>query len=108
MPADRRRLPRPKKKSSSQPKKKSSDITRKKGKRRKNGGGPVGDGVLFPSTRAPSKMNRKTAKKISQKDYFAMVEKKAYEFYVERGYTDGNDANDWYEAEKFVKASLGK
>ena len=47
-------------------------------------------------------------KKISQQEYFAMVEKKAYEFYVNRGYSQGNDTDDWYEAEKLVKISLGK
>jgi hypothetical protein len=35
-----------------------------------------------------------------------MIAKKAYELYAKRGYRHGSDRNDWFEAEKFVKASL--
>jgi hypothetical protein len=69
MPKDRRRLPRPKKKSVSQARRKKSDKSKKKGKDSKNIGVPTGDGVLFPSTRTPSKISNKVAKKIKKAKY---------------------------------------
>lgn len=39
-------------------------------------------------------------------DLQAMIAKKAYEIYVKRGYSHGNDQRDWYEAEKAVRSSL--
>ena len=35
-----------------------------------------------------------------------MIEKKAYQFYVERGYTHGNDFGDWVKAEKMVISNI--
>ena len=69
MPTDRRRLPRPKKKNISQPKRRDSEKPRKKRKKLKNGERPAGDGVLFPTTRTPSKMDKKLAKKIKKAKY---------------------------------------
>ena len=64
MPSDRKRLPRPKHRSISQSKRKKADRLKKKEKQPKGIGAPKGDGVLFPSTRTPAKMNKKIAKKI--------------------------------------------
>ncbi|HBO97197.1 MAG TPA: hypothetical protein DE315_01900 [Candidatus Omnitrophica bacterium] len=36
------------------------------------------------------------------------VEKKAYELYEQRGYTNGNDLQDWLEAEQIVVCELVK
>ncbi len=66
MPSDRKRLPRPKQRSLSQPKRKKAGRLKKKEKQPKEVGAPKGDGVLFPSTRTPAKMNKKIAKKIKK------------------------------------------
>lgn len=34
------------------------------------------------------------------------VEKKAYELYAQRGYTNGNDLQDWLEAQQIVTDQL--
>ena len=39
-------------------------------------------------------------------DFHRKVEAKAYELYVNRGFTAGDPAADWFEAEKLVKAEL--
>ena len=36
-------------------------------------------------------------------DIVEQIQNKAYELYVKRGYTDGNDLKDWFEAERIVK-----
>ncbi|MFH1664587.1 MAG: DUF2934 domain-containing protein [Candidatus Omnitrophota bacterium] len=36
----------------------------------------------------------------------AMIAQKAYELYAQRGYQDGNDLNNWVEAERIVKGSV--
>ncbi len=69
MPKDRRRLPRPKKKTVSQTRRKKTDKSKKKGRQSKKISVPSGDGVLFPSSRTPSKMNSKVAKKIKKAKY---------------------------------------
>lgn len=67
MPRDYRRLPRPKQKKKSQSKsEKSKKITKKA---TSTSGAPRGDGILFPGTRIPSKMNKKTAKKLKKAKY---------------------------------------
>jgi hypothetical protein len=51
---------------------------------------------------------KKTSTKISPAEFFALIEKTAYELYEKRGYSHGADQGDWYEAEKIVKARLSK
>ncbi len=36
------------------------------------------------------------------------IEKKAYELFEQRGYSHGNDVNDWLEAERIVNQGLSK
>lgn len=36
------------------------------------------------------------------------IEKKAYELFEQRGYSHGNDVNDWLEAERIVNQELSK
>ena len=36
-----------------------------------------------------------------------IIKKRAYDLYCKRGYSHGNDRNDWYEAERQVKKELG-
>ena len=37
---------------------------------------------------------------------YRMISERAFEFYVARGYADGNDMDDWLEAEKQVESML--
>lgn len=67
MPRDYRRLPRPKQRKKSPSKsEKSGKITKKP---TSTGKAPRVDGILFPGTRTPSKMNKKTAKKLKKAKY---------------------------------------
>jgi len=45
-------------------------------------------------------------KSVDANSFARRVEKKAYEFYVIRGYRYGHDWNDWFEAEKIVEAEI--
>ena len=47
---------------------------------------------------------RATSKRVSQEQLWNEVSKLAYQFYVDRGYTNGNDQDDWLRAERIVKA----
>lgn len=51
---------------------------------------------------ALKKVAAKKPPKDSKTDRFALIRAKAYEFYERRGRTDGNDWEDWFEAEKAV------
>lgn len=37
-------------------------------------------------------------------DFWEEVEKMAFDLYIERGMTDGHDRDDWFRAEKIVRA----
>lgn len=67
MPRDYRRLPRPKQKKRSRSKSEKSDKIKKKAT--STSGAPRVDGILFPSTRTPSKINKKIAKKLKKAKY---------------------------------------
>lgn len=41
---------------------------------------------------------------LSSKEYLDKVAKKAYELYQKRGQKPGHDKEDWYEAERLVRA----
>ena len=56
------------------------------------------------ATKSSATKAKKTKKKISMEEYYTLIAKKAYEFYVDRGYSHGDDQYDWYEAEKAVSA----
>jgi hypothetical protein len=62
--------------------------------------------VIKRTTTSTSSASKKTTGKSSSGDLRAMIAKKAYELYVKRGYSHGNDKNDWYEAEKYVRSSM--
>ncbi|MEA3489754.1 MAG: DUF2934 domain-containing protein [Candidatus Omnitrophota bacterium] len=51
---------------------------------------------------------KKASGKISSEELFSLIEKKAYDLYVERGYTHGDHQVDWYKAEKLVLSGLKK
>lgn len=37
---------------------------------------------------------------------YEMIRKRAYDIYVRRGYSHGNDQHDWFEAERQVKREI--
>ena len=45
---------------------------------------------------------------INDQELFRLVQEKAYSFYIERGYSNGDDQADWYRAEREVLKSLKK
>ena len=51
-----------------------------------------------------SKPQSKTKTKTNPQQFYQRVEEKAYELYERRGYTNGNDLADWFEAERIVKS----
>ena len=53
-----------------------------------------------------SSSRKKTSKKMTTEELSGLIEQKAYELYVNRGYTHGDDQGDWYEAEKAVLSNL--
>lgn len=53
----------------------------------------------------PEKQNGKLSRKDSPEIQEA-IRFKAYELYVERGYTNGNDVEDWLTAERLVLKSF--
>ncbi|MBF0569242.1 MAG: DUF2934 domain-containing protein [Candidatus Omnitrophica bacterium] len=40
-------------------------------------------------------------------DFIDRVQCRAYELFEKRGYYNGNDMGDWFEAERIVRAELG-
>lgn len=57
------------------------------------------DTIFLGSATASSK-----APGLSSKEYCERVTKKAYELYQKRGRKPGHDKEDWYEAERLVRA----
>ena len=51
---------------------------------------------------------KRTIKKTAQEGQLALIEKKAYELFQERGFGHGDDQSDWYEAEKIVSKKSKK
>lgn len=49
----------------------------------------------------------KLERKISVDEFIARVRMKAYELYEKRGYSHGDDLEDWLKAEQIVKKELG-
>jgi hypothetical protein len=49
----------------------------------------------------------KAERKITADEFIARVRMKAYEIYEKRGYSHGQDLDDWLEAERIVKEELG-
>lgn len=49
----------------------------------------------------------KGKKKMSDGELYGLIQKQAYELYLQRGRTHGNDRNDWFKAEKLVRQKYG-
>ncbi len=58
------------------------------------------------STKSPTE-KRSSSLNISNPKVYEMIRKRAYDIYVRRGYSHGNDQHDWFEAERQVKREVG-
>ncbi len=47
-----------------------------------------------------------SAATVKEDDFFRRVQEKAYDLYLKRNCCPGNDLDDWYEAERIVRAEL--
>ena len=45
--------------------------------------------------------------RVSREEFMQLVQQKAYELYEKRGCKQGNDLEDWLNAERLVKEDLG-
>lgn len=57
-----------------------------------------------PAAKKPA-AGKSAAARISPQEIRAMIQRKAYEIYVQRGRRHGRDRADWFEAERIVKSS---
>jgi len=46
------------------------------------------------------------AKRVSSEEFMQLVQQKAYELYEKRGCKQGNDLEDWLNAERLVKEDI--
>ncbi len=56
------------------------------------------------TTSAAKKSSSVSLKKLSNEELNGLIAKKAYEFYLERGGSHGDDHSDWFRAEQYVRA----
>ncbi len=61
-----------------------------------------------PSIKESASIRRASSVDINSPEIRQYVEKKAYELYEQRGYTNGNDLQDWLAAEQIVVKELAK
>ena len=66
---------------------------------------PVKKGVFMPLVKR--KKNVSKAKPLNTNEFFAKVQKRAYELYEKRGHNHGCDWQDWFHAERQIKKELG-
>ena len=45
--------------------------------------------------------------RVSREEFMQLVQQKAYEIYEKRGCKQGNDLEDWINAERLVKEDIG-
>ena len=45
--------------------------------------------------------------RVSREEFMQLIQKKSYELYEKRGCQQGNDLEDWLNAERLVKEDLG-
>lgn len=57
--------------------------------------------------RNPQEKSQGNVLNISNEKMFEAIRKRAYELYCKRGYSHGNDMNDWLQAEKEIKRQMG-
>ena len=57
----------------------------------------------------PVAVKKPAAKKaVSRDEISRRIQDKAFELYLRRGCTHGDDQNDWYEAERIVSAEMSR
>ncbi|OGX27802.1 MAG: hypothetical protein A2705_05105 [Omnitrophica WOR_2 bacterium RIFCSPHIGHO2_01_FULL_52_10] len=61
-----------------------------------------------PSIKDNTSLRKASNVDINSPEIRQRVEKKAYELYEQRGYTTGNDLQDWLDAEQIVVRELVK
>lgn len=59
-----------------------------------------------PAIKANTPIRKAGSMDINSPEIRQRVERKAYELYEQRGYTNGNDLQDWLEAEQIVVREL--
>ncbi len=61
------------------------------------------------TTKVEKKTTKKsTIKKVNTEELFSLIEEKAYDYFVERGFCNGDDLADWYRAEQEVMNTIKK
>lgn len=63
----------------------------------------IKEGEMVMKKTEAKKSNKRT---LSRKELFDLIEKEAYNFFINRGYTHGDDLADWFRAERIVKEKL--
>ena len=58
-----------------------------------------------PKKKTSSKKST-TKKNVQNEDFYSMIEKRAYELFLERGCSHGLHDQDWYQAEKEVMKEM--
>lgn len=61
-----------------------------------------------PSFKESTSTRKASSVSINSSEIYQRVEKKAYELYEQRGYTNGNDLQDWLDAEQIVARELAR
>lgn len=66
-----------------------------------------------PKDEKSSKQKKKTTStkktqenKVTQNEFYSLVQKRAYELFIQRGCTHGMHEQDWYQAENEVKQNI--
>lgn len=54
----------------------------------------------------PKAVTESVTSAVDANDFKQRIENKAYELYVNRGFKNGHDWNDWFEAQKAVEAQI--
>ncbi len=63
------------------------------------------------SKKTPAKRSSKRSislKNMSDEQLYGLISEKAYELYLKRGSSHGNDHSDWYRAESFILSKYKK
>ncbi|MEI8176486.1 MAG: DUF2934 domain-containing protein [Candidatus Omnitrophota bacterium] len=60
--------------------------------------------MAFKSSTKRTTTTTTATKKLSQDQLFNETVELAYQYYVDRGYQNGNDMEDWLKAEKAIRA----
>ena len=59
-------------------------------------------------TRLPSTPKAEEEQDFSHSELESIIRRRAYELYEQRGFVDGNELDDWLEAEEEIRELSGK